>query len=385
MAGTGYAAFHAEQQITSRRDALRAFDTGSREAAASLEDVRAAQQAYVAAGQGVAFWMPKVASLVESAEQRVEELRTSAQTTEARSALLQAGSSVAEFKNADSRARDYVKSGQPLMAADVVFTEGGQTAAAAAQKVTAADVAEHLAFDAYEAGQKKAQLYAVGGGAAFTLLVLLVLTPGGASTRSTDQESAVSIAGAESAPVSEPAQAPPANAGSAPVSPSSDQAIPMLKAAAALCTEFGRVRDADGLKQLLARAAGALDAKGLVVWLGTADGADLRPLVAHGYPSQVLGRMPAIPKSADNAAAAAYRTGSMQLVVARAGESSGALVAPLLSADGCIGALTAEIAHGREQSESVQSLAVIFAAQLAGVLSASAQPDSSASARAASL
>jgi hypothetical protein len=78
--------------------------------------------------------------------------------------------------------------------------------------------------------------------------------------------------------------------------------------------------------------------------------------------------MSRIMRSADNAAAAAYRTGQMQIVLARPGESNGAVVAPLLSTDGCIGALSAEIRGGGESSESVQALAAIFAAQLAGVL-----------------
>jgi GAF domain-containing protein len=43
-------------------------------------------------------------------------------------------------------------------------------------------------------------------------------------------------------------------------------------------------------------------------------------------------------------------------------------VAPILTADGCIGALSAEIRSGGETSQSVQALASIFAAQLAGVL-----------------
>ena len=47
---------------------------------------------------------------------------------------------------------------------------------------------------------------------------------------------------------------------------------------------------------------------------------------------------------------------------------SGAVVAPLLSADGCIGALTAEIRSGGETSDSAQALAAIFAAQLVSVL-----------------
>jgi GAF domain-containing protein len=48
------------------------------------------------------------------------------------------------------------------------------------------------------------------------------------------------------------------------------------------------------------------------------------------------------------------------------------VVAPILAADGCIGALSAEIRDGGETSDSVQALAVIFAAQLAGVLTVTA-------------
>jgi hypothetical protein len=147
-----------------------------------------------------------------------------------------------------------------------------------------------------------------------------------------------------------------------------------LKAAADLCTEIGRAKDRDDLVRLLGRAADIIDASGLIVWIGGTDGADLRPALAHGYPPQALSRMPSVPRSDDNAAAAAYRTGRLQIVLARPGVSSGALVAPLLSPDGCIGALTAEIRSGGETSDSAQALAALVAAQLATVLSASAAP-----------
>ena len=61
------------------------------------------------------------------------------------------------------------------------------------------------------------------------------------------------------------------------------------------------------------------------------------------------------------------------MVAARPGTSRGALVAPLLAADGCVGALTAEIRNGGERLETVQAFATIFAAQLTSVLSASVQ------------
>jgi hypothetical protein len=84
--------------------------------------------------------------------------------------------------------------------------------------------------------------------------------------------------------------------------------------------------------------------------------------------------MPTIPRSAENAAGSAYRTGQVQIVVARPGMSQGAIVAPLLAADGCIGALSVEIQDGGEESDSVQALASIFAAQLAPIMAGSAAP-----------
>jgi hypothetical protein len=141
-----------------------------------------------------------------------------------------------------------------------------------------------------------------------------------------------------------------------------------MKAASEICTELGRVNEPGDLEKLLGRAAELMDASGLVVWMGNAAGDDLRPAVAHGYSAQTLARMPAVPRNANNAAAAAYRTSALQIVLARPGTSSGALVAPLLTRDGCIGALSAEIKGRGETSDATQSLAILFAAQLAVVL-----------------
>jgi len=112
-----------------------------------------------------------------------------------------------------------------------------------------------------------------------------------------------------------------------------------------------------------------LDASGLVLWLGTAAGTELRPALAHGYGPETLARMPVLSRSANNAAAAAYRTGALQIVLSRPGSSKGAVVAPVLSCDGCIGVLSAEVRDGGEASDTVQALAAIFAAQLASMLS----------------
>jgi len=90
-------------------------------------------------------------------------------------------------------------------------------------------------------------------------------------------------------------------------------------------------------------------------------------------------RMGNIHRDASNAAAAAYRAGELRTASGDAG-ANGALVAPLLTADGCIGVLSAEMKGGSEKDESSQALASIFAAQLAALVS---PPTSAALTRAA--
>ena len=122
---------------------------------------------------------------------------------------------------------------------------------------------------------------------------------------------------------------------------------------------------------VLGRTARLLDASGVIVWLENPAGGDLRAALAFGYPNQALTRMPAVDRGAHNAIAAAYRTGSLQVVPAGS-HAQGAVIAPLLAVDGCVGALSAEVKEGAEVSAALQALAVIVAAQLASILGASA-------------
>src|SRR5688572_25170505 len=77
----GAAAFlfiESERQLTARRLVLRAFDHRAREATRALAELRVGQQAYVAAGQGVDFWVPKVDDLLRNAAQAVDALQSTA-------------------------------------------------------------------------------------------------------------------------------------------------------------------------------------------------------------------------------------------------------------------------------------------------------------------
>jgi hypothetical protein len=332
-----------EQHITALGVTERAFELSAREAAAGLSDLRVSQAAYVAAGQGVAFWMPKVEATAADITKALAELRSEATNDAARTALDEGSAAMAEFSNVDRRARDYLKSGQQLMAGDVIFTEGDQTASAAAQHLNVARAAERQAADVTESGFRRQQAAALAGGSAVVVIALLILMFPTSSTWSPRQAADAPI---ETLSISHAASLDDTMAlRSAPPPPVESQYVtarpagPVLRAASQLCTDFGRVSDLDELKMLVGQAADLMDASGFVIWVSSADGATLQPALSHGYPPQVLARMSMIPRSADNAAAAAFRTSQLQIVLARPGESNGAVVAPLLSAEGCVGAL----------------------------------------------
>ena len=127
---------------------------------------------------------------------------------------------------------------------------------------------------------------------------------------------------------------------------------------------MARVLDAGDLPGLLARAAGVLDAPGLIVWVADRAGLALFPLLTHGYSPAAVVRIGSIPTEGDNATAMAWRTGEVQAVQSSA-DGSGALVAPIVTSEGCVGVLAAELRDGRERRDDVRALASIFAAQLA--------------------
>jgi len=356
--------FSAEQQIAGRRSAVRALDLQARAAVAAIADLRAAQQAYVAAGQGAELWTPKVAALLREAAGLADELRASAASVAARRSLMEAGATLTELINIDGRVRGYLASDDRLMAADVVFSEGGATAAAAAHQIETARLAEQQQFDASEAGLRREQAYAVAAAGLFALLGITLLS----SARPQSPDMADAVAQGASASMGGLALRASAGSPAAPELPLDRDSVPALKLAAELCTEFSCANDRADLVKLLGRAADAMDASGLVLWMAATPGGELRPALAHGYPPQMLARMPPVPRAGDNAAAAAYRSGALQIVLNRPGVSNGAVVAPLRSPDGCIGALTAEIRGGSETSDSVQALAALFAAQLSSVL-----------------
>jgi len=358
LVAAAFFVFKTEQDIEQRRAAALRFQERVRAIDRALADIRVAQHAYVAAGQSADTWIPKVAGLSEEAVRGVDDLLGAAAAADAQASLMEAAATVGELGQIDRRVVGYLKSGQDVMAADVIYAEAGPKVALAANQVDAARALEQQGVDVVERESRRRQLSALGAATALTVVALLLL---GASPAGAPQ---VEVAEAKTplpSPIDEELTFkvridPPRHV------------APMIKSASEICTDLGRVADQNDLVKLLGRAADLIDASGLVVWVGNTSGGDLRPALAHGYAPQAVAKMPAVPKSANNAAAAAYRTGALQIVLARPGASNGALVAPLLTADGCIGALSAEIKGRGETSDTTQSLTVLLAAQLASVL-----------------
>ena len=379
-----------EHTLTVRRAELRDFDRLAREATDALADVRAAQQAYVAFGQGTGFWTAKVDTTMLRVMGVLATLQPLAASATSKSVIDQAVAAVTEFSKVDTRIREYLETGEQLMAADIVFTEGGEAAVAARQHVEQARLEEHVAFDRFEADNRKLEAAAAGStGIVLFVTAILALVPLKRTVEAEKASTSFNLTAASeplpagSAPSSSSYDLPLADGDRPELNPR-DVAAPAaelpehataaaLQSVAQLCTDIGRVGDPEELAGLFSRAADVLDASGLILWVATASGSELQPALAHGYSPEMVSRIPMVPRSANNAAAAAYRSGTLQIVLSQAGSHlKGAVVAPVLSADGCVGVLSAEIRNSGEASATVQSLATIFAAQLAGVVASTA-------------
>ena len=369
LCAAAYFSFTLQQEIDQRRTVLRSFVSSARDAADSLADAQAGQQAYVAIGQDPREWAEKVATYLQTAGASIDALRAAALSPSAGPSLLDATTALTQVRNIDRQLLQHLAAEESQAAADAVFSVAADAIAGAVSNVDAAHSSEQQAADEFEAHQLRAQVYALGGAAALAALILALLAFAAPAARdaaaATDRdETADPLSGLSHHVVApSPAVDAPASASEA------------LHTLAELCTEFGRVHDAAQLKPLLEQAARLLNARGLIVWLGSAAGADLRPVLAYGYSDATLAHIPTLSRLSDNVAAQAYRTGELQIIKSRPGTSQGVVVAPLVGSDGCIGALTAEIRDQGEESDTTRALFLILAAQLSGVLAATADSE----------
>lgn len=370
---SGYQVFLTEQHIDDEREAERAFTALAWKLAVSLSDLRAAQQAYVAAGQDRGYWVSKTASQIDATTTSLASLARLSTAPGTAGALSEAASVVDDLKRMDAMARDYSSAGQDLMASDLIFTDGLELARSAASHVELARATERVARDASGEIDRRTQGVALATAMGTGVLVALLLLPV-ARPRERVGETGETPADAESADTeSDLTQLPEGRlllnldlepdrlslAGAGPAAPMLN-----LRAAAELCTDLGRLSGTADLPDLLGRAAAVLNASGLIVWVRDGSGEALRPAIGHGYAAPSLAALGTIACDGDNATAAAFRDVRMH-VVAADDSGTGAIVAPLIASTSCVGVLSAELRGGWETSDAVQSAAAILAAQLA--------------------
>ncbi len=363
----------------------------------TLGDLRAAQQAYVAAGQDRLYWTARVNSHLDTVRSGLENLRRLAITPASIDALDSADGAVTDLERMDGRAREHVDLEQPLMASDLIFTDGLELAARASTNVELARATERTTRNETIRAARSSQATMIATAAGVSVLAVLLLIPmkraeGPAPFESIDAEKTEAVLtdelglsvedrkmldtldlnAVDPSPAAPDTAPPPAPAADSP------EPVPDLRVAADLCTDLCKVTDTSEFPELLARAAALMNATGVIIWVRDSSGHALRPAIGHGYPARALAQMGSIPEDGNNATAAAYRSARMQ-VVERDDTSSGALAAPLLAANSCVGVLSAELRAGWESSEAVQATAAIMAAQLATLLSADPPADTAAS------
>jgi len=312
----------SEQRIVSIRNAIRAFDAGARQAAATIAQ-------YDTDGAGASLAALRRMTTTEASAQALEEAAAGATDL----------SDVA-----------------PVL-----------------ERVADARAAERRAAEEGEAAQRNLEAVVLGATAAVVVIVLLTITlawPAASAEESLQTDVVPSDTSATSPAIAAPAVADYTTSSAYTTARPTG---PILRKAAELCTNLGRVSDVQELRTLVAQAADVIDATGLIIWTSIPGEKELRPTLWHGYTDEMMSRLPPLSKSAENAAARAFRSGQLQIVLARPGSSNGAVVAPLLTSNGCVGVVSAEIRGGGESSESVQALAAIFAAQLATVFPAPPQ------------
>jgi len=316
---------------------------------ATLDTVTTAQQGYVTPSPGQD--PTRVIELIGQMRTDTDRLRSHVRSIESGRALQAVAATVATLHDVETRAQEHILAGQDFMAADLIFSDGRAADDAIASGLRTIRTAE---IDEYTTarGDVLDLSWTMGGAVALIWLIgaiLLVRVPPPVL-----REESLAIAPTQSLlNIAEAVHDIPEPTG------------PDLQAAADVCTSIARLASADDLPRLLQQAATVIDASGVVIWM--AAGEELFAAAAFGYPTQVIQKLGPINRSAVNATAAAWRTGTLQAVSGGL-DARGALAAPMLGPDRCVGVLAVEFGVGHDGDSARRAIAMMFAAQLAAAL-----------------
>jgi CHASE3 domain sensor protein len=358
-----------ETDLANRHSSLDTLRDQASALTTTIVSVRAGQFAYVARGQGEKFWISQVETLMPALKQQTADFAAALTLPSAQATFEPASAALENLQTLDARVKEFVQGGNPLLAADLIFSDGLESTTTAISQVSRALDEEIRSRLAGISDVRRRQLAILGGAVGAVLLLMIALAVTGIAVPKPVEPEPQLL------PQIDPVRF------EAPLPRAKPAVTPKLVRTAQLCRELTAVAETEQLPGLLERVARVLDASGIVVWIADSAGRELRPAVAHGYTDQMLGRLGRIARDANNATASAYRSSEMRTVPGD-GATSGAVILPLTTTDGCIGVLCAEMKGGSEKDESSQALAAIFAAQLATLVATPPPPPLKAAAQA---
>jgi hypothetical protein len=322
----------------------------------------AAQQASVVPGPDQGDALAQGSALLKQIDEDLAALRSRSRSTASVAAFGTFADTLEAAVKTDIRAREHLRIGEELMAADLVLSEGRQSIDTLGAIVGDLRSAEQAAADEDRRALTTRAAMVIAGATALWVLGLFLLA--GPVRTSEDRGTLPPREIHAAAPGAEDPR----------VHNASHRTLDMTEAAA-VCTALSRVAKAGEIPPILARAADVLDASGIIVWMGA--GEELFAATSHGYHPRVLARLGPIRRTAENATAAAWRACTVRIVKSDANHN-GAIVAPMFGpstslgpwADGCIGVLTVELRGGGENDPTAQAVTAMIAAQLATVIAA---------------
>jgi len=360
-AGLGYRAALDEGALSELLGNRAAIDRSAEDAAAALANLRASLHAYVAPGQGLAFWSGRSTVQLDTLRDKLVALDTALAPT--RESLADLLDGVDQLSTAEKRARLYADRGEFLLAGDVIFTEIRDLMTSASDQIAAARQSLQRHREQRLAGLRQEQAALAIGAVVLWLIVALVLFPVAPVAVKDPNEWRQNLAVALKKPA-EPAEAKPAG----PVEPVEPvkPGIPVTAIASVgeICSDLSTLSDVGALSGALERAADILGASGVIVWVASNDGGTLAPVATHGFDARLVARIGKVARESSNLTAAAFRENGARVSPATATMPAAVAVA-MCGPSGPVGVLSAELRAGRHADDACVALATIFAAQLA--------------------
>ena len=343
-----------------------AHNIAAGQALEALLDLRGSLHAYVAPGQGVPFWSRRAEQLVDTLREQLVIL--DAAVAGNRGSLADTLDAVDQLAAAERRARDYARRGETLLAGDIVFTEVRNLLSASIEQIRATRTTLATSHDRRVASLRSEQAILVGAaGLAWIAIALLLLPPAKAEPMKEPHAWRAELAQTIKKPVpvvavATPAPPPPVTPAAPPSEPAI--AVKLLRDVGEICADLSALADTGALSGVLERAAAALNATGVIVWIASNDGTALSPVASHGFDQTLVTRIGQIPRDSANLTAAAFRE-NLPRVSAATATAPAALAVALCGPTGPVGVLSVELKTDVQADDARVALATIFAAQLA--------------------